>query len=286
MIRSTSRRLGAVTASLVLLTGMVGSGVAAADAPSRAASWSSDTAGEIDASRRASVQDDPIQVRDLRFSCPEDRVPETQFVDSGEVYERAIDCLVWYGITEGRTPTTFDPNRTVDRRQMAVFLHRMLDDILELPAYGGTSTFDDVPDEGFGSAEINVLASDELVELLDVRVVSGRSEGVFDPRSPVTREQMGSFMARTLQGIANAQGGRIEPGSCGSEACFPDAERIAPAHRDNVELLYQFGIVTGRSNGNYDPKGEVIRGQMALFLTRTLDVVVQAGGTVPPDRRG
>lgn len=287
MTRTLPRRLGALTAAIALTATLVAPGVAAGEAP-RGASLVTPSAGSAaaagDTVTRSALQDDPIQVRSLDDACPTDRVPSGGFGDSAGVYGRAIDCLVWYEITAGRTATAFEPNGTVNRRQMAVFLHRMLDDIVDLPSYGGSSGFADVPDEGFGSAEINVLASDEFAERFQVRIVSGRQDGRFDPGSRVTREQMGSFVARTLQAVANANEGTILPGSCGGP-CFEDDDRIAPAHRDNVHLLFQFGIVTGRANGDYDPKGDVLRGQMALFLTRTLDVVVESGGTVPPDER-
>lgn len=269
-----SRRRGATwltSAAVVALLALAAGPVVAAAVTSAATA----TAGTT-----AAVSAAPPAPRDLAAACPDDRVPSSRFRDTaGSDFAAAIDCLVWYAITQGTTARTFEPTAPVTRRQMALFLHRALDGVVDLPAYTGTSRFDDVPATGIGSAEINVLASPQLEELLGVAVVTGRGDGTYDPGGRVTRAQMGSFIARVLAGLADHHGAAVERGSC----TFPDAAAIAPIHADNVALLCELGVVAGRGDGRYDPTSDITRGQMAAFLTRSLDVLVEADVVVPPD---
>ncbi|MTV27210.1 S-layer homology domain-containing protein [Nitriliruptoraceae bacterium ZYF776] len=287
MNRSLPRRLGALTTALALAGTLFAPGVAAADPadPAGAASVAPEAAADGSPSTRSAAAARDVEVRSLDFACPRDRTPSAGFRDSEGVYGRAIDCLVWYGITEGRTPNAFDPNRTVNRREMAIFLHRLLVSLdAPLPEYDGNSRFRDVPDTGFGSAEINVLASPEVEELLGRVVVAGRPDGTFDSPTPVSREQMASFIARTFEGIIFASDLELIPGFC-SPACFPDSNAVSPPHRPNVDLLFQAGIVTGRADGTYGPRASVNRGQMALFLTRMIDFFAEPFPEIVPDAR-
>lgn len=166
---------------------------------------------------------------------------------------------------------------------MAVFLYRTLEyleiaDWVEPPR---RSQFQDVPATGEVGRAINVLASEDLEDLLGVQIVAGKTATTFDPKARVTRAQMASFIARTLEGVAEFNGATIDRGRC--DNVFSDEARIPSAHRANVKLLCSFGIVTGRTDGSYGPGLDVTRGQMAAFLMRTMDVFVEAQVTLPPD---
>ncbi len=266
-------------------------------ASASAAGGSADTLGErrsapdrSDRSVRATAAQDGIEPRGLEFACPEGEVGPSGFRDvaASSPFVDHIDCLVWYEITLGTTDTTYSPTARVTRRQMAVFLHNLLGDIIDLPDPPSTSAFRDVSaSDGFGRA-INVLASDDLAEMLGVRIVSGTTATTFSPNAGVTRAQMGSFVHRTLVGVANYHGASVETGDCGDPArpdagCFPvDEHTIPAAHRSSVASIYRFGIVTGVAPGTYGPNRDVSRGQMAVFLTRLLDIFVEAELAFPP----
>lgn len=283
-------RLGGVVTIVLLVLGLL---VPAAGAEPGSAGDTLRTRGSAFASDGAvrAASRTPIAVRDLSLSCPSGRVPPAGFRDvpAGSTFARAIDCLVWYRVTQGTTATTYAPNAAVSRRQMAVFLHRLLEQVVVLPEPPATSAFTDVPATGEAGQAINVLASAELADLFGVQVVTGRTRTTFDPNGRVTRAQMGSFINRVLGGVATYYGATIARGNCGVEArpddgCFPDEDAIAPVHRANVAALLRIGIVSGRVDGTYGPAADVTRGQMAAFLTRLLDVFVEAEVTVAPDR--
>jgi hypothetical protein len=283
-------RLGGLVTVVLLVLGLLAPAAVAAPRASADVLGARGSAFAPDRGVRA-ASTDPIAVRDLSDACPTGRVPASGFLDvpGGSTFARAIDCLVWYRVTQGTSATTYAPNAAVTRRQMAVFLHRLLDDLVVLPDPPPTSAFRDVPASGEAGEAINVLASADLADLLGVQVVAGRTATTFDPGGRVSRAQMGSFINRVLEGVASYYGASIERGNCGiparpDEGCFPDEARIPPTHRANVAALFRMGIVAGRADGTYGPAADVTRGQMAAFLTRLLDVFVEAEVAIPPDR--
>ena len=79
-------------------------------------------------------------------ACPEDIIPDAGFSDVSARHNNAgdIDCIAYYGITKGTSPTTYSPDSPVIREHMALFLdqagkvgwHTMF------PPPGSTTPFD------------------------------------------------------------------------------------------------------------------------------------------------
>lgn len=231
----------------------------------------------------------------LTHACPDGEFPRELFDDvADEPFGAAIDCLAWYEITLGVGPGEFQPAGEVTRGQMAMFLSRLIEYTVtlsgeQLPAWDGTSRFDDVRATTAAAEAVNVLSSPEIEELLGIQIVAGGTDGRFRPQAPVSREQMGTFLARTLRGVAQfafaqrgLEGDPIIRGECPP---FPDAEDISAAHADNVDLACEFGITAGRADGTYGPDLDVTREQMAAFLMRTQDVFVEFELSMTPTAR-
>lgn len=221
-------------------------------------------------------------VRDLSDACPSSDVPRGTFNDvAGGTFGLAVDCAAWYDIAAGVGGGNFDQRGDVTRGQMATFLYRLIEYNLgsdAMPSYSGSSRFSDVPSGSSQARYINVLASSQIEDLLGRRIVSGYGDGTYGPRDTVTREQMGTFMARTLEGLIEALGGEIiNRGFC----TFRDSGQIAATHRDNVSLVCAFGIAGGRDDGTYGPRENVSRGQMAAFLMRLQDNLADEPFNVP-----
>lgn len=102
-----------------------------------------------------------------------------------------INSLKALGITTGVSPTLFDPNGTIPRWQMALFLTRVHQNAgYTLPA--STSPFADL-------GGLNGEAVGAIQGLVRLGVTNGTSATTFSPYSDVTREQMASFLARLLR---------------------------------------------------------------------------------------
>lgn len=93
----------------------------------------------------------------------------------------------------------------------------------------------------------------------DQDIAAGR-DGRYFPGEAVTRGQMASFIARTLE----AAGDRDLPSD-------PDSHFLDTAgttHEERIDQLAEIGVVEGRSGDRYVPGGFVTRAQMASFVLR------------------
>ncbi|MEZ5168703.1 MAG: S-layer homology domain-containing protein, partial [Acidimicrobiales bacterium] len=92
------------------------------------------------------------------------------------------------GITNGTSPTTFDPYGTVTRWQMALFLQRLASG-WPVKVTGFTDNFNDTRSLSADKrAAIGWLANSGLT--------TGVAPGLFDPNGFVTRGQMVTFLDR------------------------------------------------------------------------------------------
>ena len=134
------------------------------------------------------------------------------------------------------------PGQAVTRAQVASLLVRAL----ELPA-STVDRFDD-DDSSPHEADINALAA--------AGITSGCSQGSFCPDDVITREQMASLIARTLDLPAS-----------GADTFDDDDGSV---HERDIERLAAAGITTGCSPTTFCPRRAVQRDEIAAFLHRSL----------------
>ncbi len=192
-------------------------------------------------------------------ACPSS-VPSTNYRDltglSTESIE-AINCVTYYGISQGVTSTSFDPWTVVPRWQMALFLTRTAQD-MGLPLPSGT-------DRGFTDlAGVPPSARTAINQLAQLGITEGVTATTFAPFDPVPRWQMALFLTRLY-----VKAGFALPS--GADQGFVDTQTLPNATWRAINQLAQLGISKGVSPGRFDPDGAVLRWQMALFLARELD---------------
>lgn len=204
-----------------------------------------------------------VTVRPLTTACPANQVGANPFVDvaASSPFELAISCLADYGIARGRTATSYAPAGSVLRQQMAQFLHR-------LGSRAGIGW--DTSDVGFQDlGGLAPEAREAINALANAGVAQGRSTTAFDPAGVVTRGQMASFLAR----LADAGGVR---GFTSAGDAFDDDEGVV--HEPSIDRIAAAGGTAGRGSDRFfDPHSAVTREQMAAFLARSLDVLVDQG---------
>ena len=172
----------------------------------------------------------------------------TEFFDVsvGKFYTDAVTWLACEGITTGTSPTTFSPDDSVTRAQMAAFLWRYA--VRPEPAALDTP-FADVPAGEYYSEAVAWLVEEDIT--------NRTSPTTFSPDEPVTRGQMAAFLWR--------HAGRPEPASLDTPfADVPAGEFYAEA----VAWLVEQDITKGTSATTFSPDEPVTRGQMATFLWR------------------
>ena len=159
-----------------------------------------------------------------------------------------IEALYAEGIITGYEDGTYRPNDPVTRGQMSAFLARALN----LPDAGdpGNPTFSDVTPsmQFFGYIEAIYAAW----------ITTGYGDGTYRLDEPVTRGQMGAFLARALN-LLNA-----------GDPDNPIFSDVTPSMQffPFIEAVYLEGVTTGYGDGTYRPDELVTRGQMAAFLSR------------------
>ena len=178
-----------------------------------------------------------------------DPAPRHLFSDVAEgVHRDAILRLTGDGIISGYPDGTFRPANHVTRGQVAALLARAF----HLEAVACTDECVNLVDVA-GSTH-----HDDIQAVISLGIASGYPDGTFGPERPVTREQLASMLAATLE--------------------FPDVLADHPfedvrgtAHEARIAALYQAGITQGSSPTSFSPREFMRRDQFASLLSRSLE---------------
>ena len=111
-------------------------------------------------------------------------------VPASSPFCRWIEELSRRGVVSGCGGGNYCPGNPVTREQMSVFVLRTLDPALNPPACAPPNLYVDVPETSPFCRWIE--------ELTTRGVVTGCGGGNYCPSTPVTREQMGVFLAVTF----------------------------------------------------------------------------------------
>ncbi|MYH71921.1 MAG: S-layer homology domain-containing protein, partial [Acidimicrobiia bacterium] len=219
-------------------------------------------------------------------ACVGDAAIDQLFTDvsAGHVFGDAINCIAYYGITEGTGDgSTYSPERDVTRAQMAVFIARAAE-------VAGVD-LGDAGDAAFGDIGGTWQEAQDAINRLASRGVIASGDS-FRPGDPITRAEMATF----LIGLLAKATGKVSIGAGGqalltrgtltaeSDDFFADVRAAVsdPATRSAISALYELGVTRGAGptplTGDaqpgldllYSPDAIVTRGQMAAFITRAL----------------
>ena len=190
----------------------------------------------------------------------------------GSFAEDAVNCLAHYGVTRGRTATTYGPGLPVSRWQMALFLKRAAGPAgVVLPANpaGGFTDIGGVFEEG--RTAINQMAA------LDV--MPGVTSTTFRPDVWVSRAQMALMLDSFL--VAAEKGSGLGLGALGADAdelsevvpdddIFDDLDNVTLGEYSAIQRVFELGVARGTAYDRFSPEGLVTRAQMAVFIMRML----------------
>ena len=233
-----------------------------------------------------SLPNDKADNKSLTSACVGDATDDHMFTDvsDGHDFKDAINCIVYYGITNGTGDgSTYSPGRDVTRAEMAVLIARAAG-VAGVDVGSGSGGFSDIGGVWQEAQDaINALAAKGMIP----------AGGEFRPRDAITRAEMATFLIGLLvQGAPNVretnQGElNLYKGSTRTTAdhwdWFADARALVPAESDGeISALFELGVTRGASAAavqdkyappldfDYEPFGTVDRGEMAEFITRAL----------------
>ena len=186
--------------------------------------------------------------------------------EDGSVHEASIERLVEWEITLGcdaDDPTVFCPSETIQRRQMAAFLHRAVTFRWGAPEAPTGVVLSDVPEDAWYRPFAEWVVS--------VGAFSA-PQGAFNPAGPVTRADMAVMMVAAFPHLSAVETPQNR---------FADVSGLSEDEIRAVEGLYEAEVTLGCTTTEplrFCPDNEVTRAQMASFFVRALN---QATPTTP-----
>lgn len=164
------------------------------------------------------------------------------------VYEKAL--------MSGTSANTFAPYGNITRGQLAVILYRMEGS----PAVERKNSLTDV-EYGPGT----VWFYDAATWAHQNGIMEGSGNNKFAPDDSVTREQLASILYR----YAQVKGYNVT--NTGNLDGFTDKENISDWAREAIRWVISCGIMNGRENNLFDPKGIATRAEVAVMLHRFIE---------------
>ncbi len=126
----------------------------------------------------------------LKLNAPAAIAPSFTDVAAGDWFAPYVAAALQAGLVQGTSPTTFSPNATVTREQMAVLLQRAL----KLTATASLSFKDD--------AQIDLWAQGGVEAAVAAGYVAGFPDGSFQPLGPTSRAQAAKVLAVAIKHMA------------------------------------------------------------------------------------
>jgi hypothetical protein len=196
---------------------------------------------------------------DTSTPCPA-ATPSAGFTDIGgfdATTQLAINCLFAFGITTGTSATTYSPNDTTTRWQMALFLVRQAADHgLTIPTA--------VPQGYTDILTLPQSTQDAINQITQLGISKGTSTTTFSPFDGVSRWQMALFIYR----LGVAAGVTFTNDSTHNE--FTDIGGTLAEAQTAINALADAHVALGTGGSAFSPNLLLVRWQMALFLTRLL----------------
>jgi len=161
------------------------------------------------------------------------------------------------GLLSGTSDTTFSPDTGMTRGMFMTALGRLAG--INPDSYQ-TGKFTDVKADAYYAPYVNWAAQTGIVE--------GVTDTTFAPDTNINREQMAVIMKNYA-----AKLGYDLPQTL-KAVTFADNTQISSWAKDAVKSMQQAGILAGKVNNRFDPKGTATRAEVATVLRRFVEIVI------------
>ena len=202
-------------------------------------------------------------------------VGSSDFEDIPANHAGSIDCIAYYGITQGTSATTYSPFASVTREHMALFLTRLAGRV-------GIEVTDTPDDPGFTDiGELSDKSQTAIAQLADLGITRGTSDTTYSPADSVSRGQMALFIARLMDQMSTFGGKDSSyahtPSDVKDTAGMPvgspflDLGSATKSAYDAITNLWELGVASGISDTAYAPSALITRAAMADFMAGVMD---------------
>ncbi|MCL6605162.1 MAG: carbohydrate binding domain-containing protein [Paenibacillus sp.] len=171
---------------------------------------------------------------------------------AGEAVAKLQEAEIVSGYTDGR----FHPNDFVTRAEFVSMLNRVFQYVDK-----GDATFSDVKTSSW--------YADSVLKAQQAGLISGYSDGRFDPGSFILRQDSMLVLARTFQ---------LKQSSAATMEKFTDGNTISDYAKPAVESMLAEGYLQGDSLGNLNPKQSITRAEAAFLLNQMIGWISRVEG--------
>ncbi|MDR1570949.1 MAG: S-layer homology domain-containing protein [Clostridiales Family XIII bacterium] len=172
-------------------------------------------------------------------------------VGEGDWFFGDVEYVSAKGLFQGTGETRFSPDLPMTRGMLVTVLGRLHG--VDAEAYA---------DSGFGDVAQGRYYAAYIAWARESGIVAGVSDSVFAPDAGITRQELAAITARYAE-----FSGRSFPVTLQYSAFTDDADISAYA-RPAVQALFSGGIIGGRPDGAFDPRGGATRAEVAAVLHR------------------
>ena len=177
-----------------------------------------------------------------------DDVPEDTW------YADAVRHVSQMGYMNGVGGQRFAPKASMTRAMFVTALYRMAALWTELPAETPAADFADVAATAWYAKPVAWAASQGIV--------AGRGDGRFDPKAPISRQEMAVMLLRFAQAVKP----ELVTDDNIIERIFTDMEQVSPYAEAAVWFCAHRGFFTGDADGRCLPKKTATRAEAAQVL--------------------
>lgn len=170
---------------------------------------------------------------------------------NGSYAKDAIQELVNAGILNGKGEGKFDPTGKIERQDFAIILAKALN--LEMDQAPASATFRDVPADHYAFKYVEAAAASGLI--------NGYGNGLFGTGQDLSRQDMAVIFVRALGIDATGKGAGLT---------FSDASNISDYAKDAVAAAVELKLLSGGTDGNFNPTGTAERQAVAAVASNFL----------------
>lgn len=178
-------------------------------------------------------------------------------VSKGMWYYEPITYLAQNGIISGLSSTTFAPNATITRAQVAQILANL--------SGANLSRYTYVP---FEDVLVDAWYYSAVAWAIDAGVIQGTSPTTFAPNAPITRQDLAVLIHRYVTNVS----GSILPLSQ-AEKTFADQAQIADYAKSAVTAMQRAQIINGKENNRFDPRGNATRAEASKMIYQLMTLI-------------
>ncbi|PRO65825.1 S-layer homology domain-containing protein [Alkalicoccus urumqiensis] len=170
-------------------------------------------------------------------------------------YEGPVTKLASQYIFEGFPNGEFRPGEHTTRAEFAAVLTRGL----------GLNSGESYSNE-FTDVTGSEWFSDELMAVLNYRLVGGYPNNEFRPNETITRQEASVMIQRAMDLV----GVEFESDADRSYLDYADSDDVAPYARGSVNIATRSGLMEGRPNNQFAPRDNITRAEITALLDRFL----------------